>query len=292
MLINLENLDLLHTMYSAAFSKGLELADVSWESIATIIPSTSRSNTYAWLGSLSDVREWLGDRVVDELTGHSYEIVNQSWEKTVSVKREDIEDDSYGIYSPLMENLGALAKSHRSRLVWNLLANGEDNEGYDEVPFFSDAHPTGNGTQSNLIDGAGAPWYVLDTSKPLKPLIFQMRREMELVSLTKADDANVFWAKKYVWGADGRYSGGYGLWQMAVESKETLNEENLAEARAKMRLLTDDAGLLLGMMPTTLVVGASNEVAAMKLINNLTLATGETNVNKGAYKLIVSPYLP
>lgn len=292
MLINLENLDLLNTMYSAAFSKGLEYADVSWEPIATSIPSTNRSNTYAWLGAMSDVREFIGDRVIDQLSGHSYTILNKTWEKTIAVPAEDIKDDNYGLYTPVAENLGAVAKNHRSRLVWDLLDKGDVNLGYDGVPFFSAVHPTGAGTQSNLVVGANDPWYVLDTTQPLKPLIFQLREDTELVALIKPDDANVFFTKKFIWGTSARYNGGYGLWQTAVRSEAELTEDNLAAARTMMRTLKDDAGLLLGMRPATLVVGASNEVAAMKLVNNLSLANGETNVNKGAYKLIVSPYLP
>ncbi len=292
MLINLENLDLLHTMYSAAFAKGLMLADISWEPIATTLTSNNKSNTYAWLGAMSDVREFLGDRVVAQLKGHSYSIVNKTWEKTISVDVDDIKDDAYGIYTPMAEQLGALSKSHRSRLMWELLAEGEIGEGYDGEPFFSATHPVGNGVQSNLLAGAGDPWYVMDTTMPLKPLVFQLREETELVAMTKPDDANVFWSKKFVWGTSARYNGGYGLWQTAIASKTALNEANLGAARTAMRQFKNDEGLLLGMQPTTLVVGASNEVAAMKLINNLSLATGETNINKGAYKLIVSPYLP
>ena len=50
-------------------------------------------------------------------------------------------------------------------------------------------------------------------------------------------------------------------------------------------------GQLLAMNPTTLVVGPSLEVTAEKLLNNLVLASGESNITKGKYKLIVSPYL-
>lgn len=279
-------------MFSAAFAKGISKADVSFEDIATTVPSTNKSNSYAWLKHMSGVREWIGDREIDELSGHTYTVENKSWEKTIAVLREDIADDQYGVYSMLAEDLGQTSRSHRSRLVWELLAAGEAGLGYDGVPFFSDAHPTGDGVQSNLIAGASAPWYVMDLSRTLKPVIFQLRQEMEIVALTNPEDPNVFFNKKFVWGADGRYAAGYGFWQTAVKSKAALTEENLAAARARMRGFTNDAGEPLAVMPTTLVVGVSNETAAEKLIQNLVLATGESNINKGKYKLIVSPYLP
>lgn len=238
------------------------------------------------------MRKWVGDRILKKLSGHKYTLENEDYEATITVDRNDIEDDSFGVYAPMASMLGNEAKNHKGRLVWDLLDNGDTYEGYDEVPFFSANHKVGAGTQSNIIAGASDPWYVLDTSKPIKPFIIQVRREPELVALTKPEDANVFYAKKYVWGVDGRYAAGYSFWQMAVRSEEPLTEENLAEARARMRGFTDDSGVKLAMIPTTLVVGISNETAAQKLINNLNLANGETNVNKGVYKLIVSPYLP
>jgi len=292
MLVNLENLGLLHTMYSAAFASGLVKADVSFSEITTTVPSNNKSNTYAWLGDMSDVREWLGDRVIDELSGHDYTVKNKTWEKTIAVKREDIEDDQYGIYTPMAEDLGFTARTHRSRLMWSLLADGEVNLCYDGKPFFATNHQSDGGpVQSNLTAGAETAWYVVDTTRPLKPLIFQMRREMELTALTNPEDENVFYKKKFIWGVDARYAGGYGFWQTAHKAKVELNEENLAAVRTKMRLLKNSKGQALAMNPTTLVVGPSLETTAEKLLNSLVLANGESNINKGRYKLIVSPYL-
>ena len=292
MLINLESLQSLSTLLSAAYAEGLTTADTSYEAIATNVPSNNRSNSYAWLGAVPTMRKWIGDRTIEELSGHSYTLENQDYEATISVDKNDIEDDSFGVYAPMAAMLATEAKAHKGRLVWDLLDQGDVNLGYDGVPFFSALHPVGAGTRSNLIAGANDPWYVLDLSKPIKPLIIQVRREAELVALTAATDANVFYAKKYLWGVDGRYAAGYSFWQMAVRSEEPLTEENLAEARARMRGFNDDSGVKLAMVPTTLVVGISNEVAAMKLVNSMNLANGESNINKGQYKLIVSPYLP
>lgn len=291
--INLEQIQNLHVALSAAYADGLVLADSSYEQLATIVPSTTRSNTYAWLGQVPGMRKWVGDRIIKELVGHSYTLENQDFELTISVDRNDFEDDNFGIYTPMAANMAYEGKTHKSRLVYELLEDGENQNGYDGQPFFSTTHPDGQGgTQSNLIAGAGPAWYVMDLSRPIKPLIFQLRRDVELVALTQPTDANVFMTKKFIWGIDGRYNAGFGFWQMAVKSKATLNEDNLAAARALMRSYVDSDGKLLGMVPTTLVVGPSLETAAEKLLMNLVLANGESNVNKGKYKLIVSPFLP
>jgi len=291
--INLEQIQNLHVALSAAYADGLVLADSSYEQLATIVPSTTRSNTYAWLGQVPGMRKWVGDRIIKELVGHSYTLENQDFELTIAVDRNDFEDDNFGIYTPMAANMAYEGKTHKSRLVYELLEDGENQNGYDGQPFFSTTHPDGQGgTQSNLIAGAGPAWYVMDLSRPIKPLIFQLRRDVELVALTQPTDANVFMTKKFIWGIDGRYNAGFGFWQMAVKSKATLNEDNLAAARALMRSYVDSDGKLLGMVPTTLVVGPSLETAAEKLLMNLVLANGESNVNKGKYKLIVSPFLP
>jgi len=291
--INLEQIQNLHVALSAAYADGLVLADSSYEQLATIVPSTTRSNTYAWLGQVPGMRKWVGDRIIKELVGHSYTLENQDFELTIAVDRNDFEDDNFGIYTPMAANMAYEGKTHKSRLVYELLEDGENQNGYDGQPFFSATHPDGQGgTQSNLIAGAGPAWYVMDLSRPIKPLIFQLRRDVELVALTQPTDANVFMTKKFIWGIDGRYNAGFGFWQMAVKSKATLNEDNLAAARALMRSYVDSDGKLLGMVPTTLVVGPSLETAAEKLLMNLVLANGESNVNKGKYKLIVSPFLP
>ena len=292
MLLNTETLQLLDTAFNASFSAEITGTHLSYDAVAMTVKSTNRSNAYAWLDAMPQVREWVGDRVINQLSGQTYTLTNKSYESSFSVDRDDIEDDQYDLFSNAAAGLARKSLMHRDKLIWDALANGEVALGYDGVPFFSDAHPTGDDVQSNLIAGAGAPWYVMDLNQPLKPLVFQLRKEVELVAKTALTDDNVFFAKKFIWGADARYAAGFTLWQLAVKSKATLTEANLAAARSLMLGITDSSGEVMGIMPTALVVGRSNLTAGEKLINSLTLANGESNINKGAYKLIFSPYLP
>lgn len=61
-------------------------------------------------------------------------------------------------------------------------------------------------------------WFLLCTKKFLKPFIYQERKPMKFVSLTKEDDINVFLKDLYLYGADSRCNAGYGFWQMAFGS--------------------------------------------------------------------------
>lgn len=53
----------------------------------------------------------------------------------------------------------------------------------------------------------------------------------------------------------------------------------------------DDNGNLLGVMPNTLVCGASNESAGRKLLNSEFNDGGGTNEWKDTANLIITPYL-
>lgn len=61
-------------------------------------------------------------------------------------------------------------------------------------------------------------WFLMCTNKFLKPIIFQKRKDIKLVSKVRDDDDNVFMKDEFVWGASGRSNAGYGFWQMAYGS--------------------------------------------------------------------------
>jgi phage major head subunit gpT-like protein len=55
-------------------------------------------------------------------------------------------------------------------------------------------------------------WYLADTSRPIKPLIFQQRKAPEFVSRTELDSDTVFHKKTFEFGVDSRGAAGYSLW--------------------------------------------------------------------------------
>lgn len=291
MMPNLENLQILETQLQTSFQAGLARADFDYLVLATQVPSTTDIETYGWLKNFPRIREWLGKRLVKGVSGQAYTLRNKEWELTIGIPRREIEDDKYGMYKPIAESMGNEVGLHKTELVIDALEQGHVNLCFDGKPFFAPDHPVGEGTKSNITDGASAPWYVIDDSRPLKPIIFQMRREPELISYNKVNDRNMFFDKEAIWGLDGRYACGYGLWQTAHRSKATLDEAGFAAVRQKMRELTDDDGRKLNVSPKLLVVGPSNELAAEKLIDQIVKANGEANVMKGKVRYMVSNFL-
>ena len=101
----------------------------------------------------------------------------------------------------------------------------------------------------------------------------------------------VFSTDRYLYGIRARVNAGFGLWQLAYGSKQTLNAANYAAARAAMMGLTADGGRKLGVSPTILLVPPSLEEAGLNLVNTEFGAAGASNPWKGTAKLIVTPYL-
>jgi phage major head subunit gpT-like protein len=153
MIVNQANLRGLNVGYSAAYNKAFEGFRPDHERIATTVPSTTAETNYKWLGQMPQMREWIGEREIQGLSAYDYTIKNRKFEMTVSVSRDDIEDDQYGVYTPLFSNMGEAAAQHPDILCFEALKNGFKEKCYDGKAFFAENHPSGEGgkkTASNL----------------------------------------------------------------------------------------------------------------------------------------------
>lgn len=296
MLVNNANLRTLGVAFNAAFMQGLGMAVPQWSAIATEVMSTTSQNEYGWLGQVPGMRKWLGDRVVNRAAGHKYAIVNDDFELTVAVKKNHIEDDNIGIYTPLFNEMGRSTSAHADEEIFGLLKNGFTAECYDGQAFFDTDHPVldAEGKEavvSNSGGGSGASWFLIDDSRALKPLIWQVRQRPQFVAKDNLTDDNVFDKKEFIYGVDSRDAVGFGFWQMAYGSKQTLDAAAYAAARAAMHGMKGDYGRPLGLMPSLLVVPPSLEAAALEILNSERNAAGATNVWRNTARLLVVPWL-
>lgn len=291
MIVNRESLSALYTGFKTSFNAAFSGVQSQWAKVATLIPSTTAQENYGWLGQFPKLREWIGDRQVKSLSASGYQIVNKDYEASIGVPRNDIEDDSYGVFSPLFASMGQAAAVHPDEIVFQLLAAGFTTTCFDGQYFFDTDHPVGAGVVSNTGGGAGAAWFLLDTSRPLKPLIFQKRQDYKLTSMIDENDEGVWMRKEYRYGVDARVNAGYGFWQMAYGSKQTLDAAAFNAAVVAMMSQKSDEGRPLGIKPTLLVVSPANRAAAMAIIEAETLASGASNTNFKAVELYVCEWL-
>ena len=302
MLLNPQNLKTLFTGYKTAFQGGLTVAQSLYLQLATVVPSTTGTEEYGWLGQLPGMREWIGERVIHGLEVHGYSIKNKPFELTIGVPRSAIEDDTYGVYTPLMAEMGRSAAANPDQLAFGLLKTGDTVKCYDGKPFFSDTHPVKNAAgkneaQSNAdLAGNGAKWYVMDTTRAIKPLIFQDRKKPNFVAMTAETDPNVFSKSEFQYGVDARCNVGFGFWQMAYASNQPLTADNVWKAINAIEECKGDGGRPLGLRATTLVVPTTlqrmaNKLLTAELVPNAEGTATESNDLKDRLKPLVSPWL-
>jgi phage major head subunit gpT-like protein len=295
-IINRGNLTALFTGFKTVFNGAFEGAASDWDKVGMLVPSTTSQETYAWLGMSTRFREWLGDRVIQNLKSHDFTIKNREFENTIGVRRSDIEDDQVGVYKPLFQQLGYDAKVHPDELIFALLAAGFASKCYDGQNFFDTDHPVededGNEVSvSNMAAGAATPWFLLDASKPLRPFIFQRRRDYSFVRMDSDTDEGVFNRGEYRYGVDARANAGYGLWQLAFGSQLDLTAANYGAARTALLSMKGDRGKRLGVRPSLLVVPPSLEGAGLEVLQAEKNANGATNIYRNTAQLLVTPWL-
>ena len=290
--INPANLDILFKGYGANFREGFESAPKTHEPFTLNVPSTTREQEYAWLGQFPSLSEWLGERVIRGIVAHGYSIKNRKYEATVKVSRDDIEDDQFGVYAPMFSEMGRAAMDHQSELVFGALKDGFESDCYDGQYFFDTDHPVGDGAVSNDGGGAGTPWFLLDASRMIKPVLFQERMPAQLERLDEADkNYATFMRDEYLYGIRCRDNVGYGLWQLAYGSKEALSVANYQAARQAMMAFKGDNGRPMGIMPTHLVVPPALEDEGLTIVNAMLGAGGASNIYYETAELVVSPWL-
>ncbi|MGB3165634.1 MAG: Mu-like prophage major head subunit gpT family protein [Alteraurantiacibacter sp.] len=299
MLVTSENLNKLRTGFSAAFKAGLNNSAAPMSpKVAMTVPSNTKEMRYGWMGKLPRIREWVGPRVIQNISESDYAIKEKAFELTVGVDRDDIETDNLGIYSTLFQAIGEATVMDPEQLIWDLLKDGFATPCYDGQNFFDTDHPVidedGETVLSvaNTDGGAGTGWYLLDTTRVVKPLIKQVRRDFgELVAKDKPTDDNVFDRNEYVYGVDARMNFGYGFWQMAWGSKQLLDADSYEAARAAMQAFKSDNGRPLGIRPNLLVVPPALEGAGRKILQSQLVNGGESNPWAGTAELLVVPWL-
>lgn len=291
-------IEILTVGSNAAFVEGLNTVTSQWDKIATKVPSSGSSELYGWLKDLPGIEEWVSDRMLKELGSHGYAIPNKTFEASIKIKREDLEDDKIGKYSVLARAWGRQSQLFPDKESYGLLAAGFSTLCYDGQNYFDTDHPletTPASTFSNVVGNPvtdnGAPWFLLDNTQILMPIIFQERRPFALDFIGATSE--YAWFNNFVaQGVDGRHGYGFSFPQIAIGSKAALSETNFEAGKQLLAGMKKTDGTPLGTMATTLVVGPSNEAAARKIVSREYLDNGESNIYYNNVEIVVSRYLP
>ncbi len=297
MLVNKQSIQAAFVSLKTIFNKAFTAAPSSWQKIAMKVPSTTGQNDYAWLSNFPKMRRWVGAKQVKSLAAYKYSVVNEDFEATVEVDRNDIEDDQLGIYEPQAKMAGFSSAQLPDEIVYEAVNKAFTALCFDGQYFFDTDHPVGGksisnkstaplsvatkalatagygaarsamkrfkddegrslnispnvllvgpalediakalltnaklddgseniykGTAELVVDGrieSDTAWYLLDTTKPILPFVYQERKAPDFVQQTNPESEDVFNQRKYKFGAEARAAAGYGFWQLAFGS--------------------------------------------------------------------------
>ncbi|WP_140918184.1 Mu-like prophage major head subunit gpT family protein [Limnobaculum xujianqingii] len=300
MIVNKKNIAVFFLNLKTTFQNALKSAPSQWQKIAMKVPSSGKVNDYSWLSNFPAMRKWVGDKVLKALSAFKYTVVNDDWEATIWVDRNDLEDDQTGQYALQAKSAGESGAQLPDDIVFDLVNTAFNSVCYDGQYFFDTDHPMGSGTFSNrstkalstdslaaakasfgaartqmqkvkdddgralnvrpnillvpvaledtaralmtverLEDGkaniykgacevvveprltSDTAWYLLDTSKPLMPFIYQERKAPQPVDTADGMTDDEFNRRLLKFGVEARAAGGYGLWQLAYGSTGT-----------------------------------------------------------------------
>lgn len=305
MLINSQNLRDLGRGFNLRFQSAFTAVSPLWNQVAMLVPVGTDEEVYGYLKELPGVRQWAGDRVLHNLAAGDFVIKNKKWELSFAVPRDKIETDKLGVYGPLVDEYGRSAAAHVDTLVFYLLRSGFSTFGPDGQYFFDTDHQgwavtlNDDGTVasvaetsvSNVQAGSGEPWFLLDVSRAIKPVVFQQRKSGQFTWMTSNEDEAVFMRDEYRYGWDGVYNAGFGLWQTAFGSRAPLTAENYEAARIAMHSIKRRDGTTANVTPGLLVHGPGNEGAALDLLVSERTTSGATNRWRGSARNLMAPQL-
>jgi len=272
-----QNINALTTTVNLAFNKAIGTAPNRFQRFAMTVPSKAGENFYPRLPEMPGMRKWIGPREINQLSSFQrYTIVNATYEESFAIQREDLEDDQWDVFTPYINQLSIDAAELPDQLCFQALENGNKTICLDGQYFFDTDHQAVNAkgqpfTYSNIGvpqqgETGGAAWYLLCTTRAIKPIIFQTRRPFAVTARTKLDSDNVFENREFQWGVDGRCAAGVGFWQFAYRSTRPLTIESFGDARAAMASLCRADGTPYGIVPDLLMVPSNLEAAGRTLL--------------------------
>lgn len=131
--ITAANLDALFRTFQTKFTDAQKAAqarqtpnDLLVDDIAVSFIGSGSSTQHSWLNQLKGIHEWVGRRALEQLKLGKLTVVNRDFENTVTVSRNEIEDDQYGVYAPLIGMMGADAEGLWKKLAMEALLVNDD----------------------------------------------------------------------------------------------------------------------------------------------------------------------
>ena len=77
MIINSATLAAAFQSFQTLFNQAFQGVSPRWQKVAMRVPSLTKEEIYAWLNAFPKMREWIGDRVLRNLSTSDMKITNK-----------------------------------------------------------------------------------------------------------------------------------------------------------------------------------------------------------------------
>jgi phage major head subunit gpT-like protein len=148
----------IRAIFFEAYQAAIAAAD--WTQICDIVPSTTKTETYAWLGALPSMRLFDAERLPKGISEYAYTLTNKKYEVSIAVDRDAYEDDQFGQIKLRIQGLAREAARYKEALVMGALEKGisstpaTDGYAYDGAYMFGTSRTIGaSGTIDNYDTG-------------------------------------------------------------------------------------------------------------------------------------------
>lgn len=166
MIISPANISYFFTALDTTFWQAFQNAPVWSPQIATTYPTGTEQWVMGWIGMLDKLRVWKGARIVRTPAPQTYGVTILPFELTEAIDKFKLEDDTYGIYTPMIAHMGEESKKWPDYALRDLLeatgdfASTAAQLGTDGVSHWSGSHPvdfydSAKGTYPNDYGASG-----------------------------------------------------------------------------------------------------------------------------------------
>jgi phage major head subunit gpT-like protein len=161
---DLRTINALSKTISKAFAQNLEAQQRTYGNCFSTVQVNTNTIQFPYVNDLGDgLNEWITgtEKKTDQLQGGYAEYILKDWEKTIQIRKRDIEDDNIGLYMDEINGLAEYAAQNDDKQIASILAGGDTGTDavyicYDGENLFDNSHPsaTSGTTYDNLLSGA------------------------------------------------------------------------------------------------------------------------------------------
>lgn len=159
------NLSFFFTTLETRFWQAFSAAETWHQKIATEYPVGTEQWVSGWIGMLDKLRVWQGPRITRTPAPQTYLVPIQPFELTEGIDKFKLQDDTYGIYYPIIQHMGEQGKKWPDYQIRDLIRGigfwtGAFQNGTDGLTHWNSAHAVdfydaSKGTYPNDYGAAG-----------------------------------------------------------------------------------------------------------------------------------------